>query len=180
MSRLWPWQQRGLYWNVSDYDKKRCHYCAGSSFFFFFLHSSISLNQIVFLQPLWQRIHPTSTCICFSVTQRKDFPSNSFYVVVVVKTEDEACGGPLRFYPLQPDKLIDAGNRTKDLDVVVFPAINCKYSTSIEHRSLLHTWAKAGQSLGGIPLEDDLFWEAPLLCKRPLFAWPEKETFLQI
>ncbi|XP_054883945.1 SID1 transmembrane family member 2 isoform X3 [Poeciliopsis prolifica] len=56
--------------------------------------------------------------------QRKDFPSNSFYVVVVVKTEDEACGGPLRFYPLQPDELIDAGNRTKDLNVVVSPAIN--------------------------------------------------------
>lgn len=58
--------------------------------------------------------------------QRKDFPSNSFYVVVVVKTEDEACGGPLRFYPLQPDELIDAGNRTKDLDVMVSPAINCE------------------------------------------------------
>lgn len=58
--------------------------------------------------------------------QRKDFPSNSFYVVVVVKTEDEACGGPLRFYPLRPDELIDAGNRSKVLDVMVFPAINCK------------------------------------------------------
>ncbi|CAL8360701.1 unnamed protein product [Merluccius merluccius] len=56
--------------------------------------------------------------------QRKDFPSNSFYVVVVVKTEDEACGGPLRFYPLRPDELIDAGNRSKVLDVVVSPAIN--------------------------------------------------------
>ncbi|CAN9511081.1 unnamed protein product [Ophioblennius macclurei] len=56
--------------------------------------------------------------------QRKDFPSNSFYVVVVVKTEDEACGGPLRFYPLRPDELIDAGNRSKALDVVVSPAIN--------------------------------------------------------
>ncbi|XP_013881472.1 SID1 transmembrane family member 2 [Austrofundulus limnaeus] len=56
--------------------------------------------------------------------QRKDYPSNSFYVVVVVKTEDEACGGPLRFYPLQPDELIDAGNRTKVLDVMVSPAIN--------------------------------------------------------
>ncbi|KAM3615829.1 uncharacterized protein V6R79_008405 [Siganus canaliculatus] len=56
--------------------------------------------------------------------QRKDFPSNSFYVVVVVKTEDEACGGPLRFYPLRPDELIDAGNRTKELDVIVSPAIN--------------------------------------------------------
>ncbi|XP_063763295.1 SID1 transmembrane family member 2 isoform X3 [Eleginops maclovinus] len=56
--------------------------------------------------------------------QRKDFPSNSFYVVVVVKTEDEACGGPLRFYPLRPDELIDAGNRSKLIDVVVTPAIN--------------------------------------------------------
>ncbi|KAM8902399.1 SID1 transmembrane family member 2 isoform 2-T4 [Spinachia spinachia] len=55
--------------------------------------------------------------------QRKDFPSNSFYVVVVVKTEDEACGGPLRFYPLRPDELIDAGNRSKDIDVIVTPAI---------------------------------------------------------
>ncbi|XP_034724000.1 SID1 transmembrane family member 2 isoform X2 [Etheostoma cragini] len=56
--------------------------------------------------------------------QRKDFPSNSFYVVVVVKTEDEACGGPLRFYPLHPDELIDAGNRSKFIDVIVTPAIN--------------------------------------------------------
>ncbi|CAL8349757.1 unnamed protein product [Lota lota] len=56
--------------------------------------------------------------------QRKDFPSNSFYVVVVVKTEDEACGGPLRFYPLRPDELFDAGNRSKVLDVVVSPAIS--------------------------------------------------------
>uniref|UniRef100_A0A8C9ZJ93 SID1 transmembrane family member 2 n=1 Tax=Sander lucioperca TaxID=283035 RepID=A0A8C9ZJ93_SANLU len=56
--------------------------------------------------------------------QRKDFPSNSFYVVVVVKTEDEACGGPLRFYPLRPDELIDAGNRSKFIDVIVTPAIN--------------------------------------------------------
>ncbi|XP_066522863.1 SID1 transmembrane family member 2 isoform X4 [Hoplias malabaricus] len=56
--------------------------------------------------------------------QRKDFPSNSFYVVVVVKTEDEACGGPLKYYPLLPDELMDAGNRSKSLDVVVSPAIN--------------------------------------------------------
>ncbi|KAM8852977.1 SID1 transmembrane family member 2 isoform 1-T1 [Synchiropus picturatus] len=55
--------------------------------------------------------------------QRKDFPNNSFYVVVVVKTEDEACGGPLLLYPLHPDELIDAGNRTKILDIVVSPAI---------------------------------------------------------
>ncbi|XP_053278209.1 SID1 transmembrane family member 2 isoform X1 [Pleuronectes platessa] len=58
--------------------------------------------------------------------QRKDFPSNSFYVVVVVKTEDEACGGPLRFYPLRPDELMDAGNRSKRIDVVVTPAIDSK------------------------------------------------------
>lgn len=35
--------------------------------------------------------------------QKKDFPSHSFYVVVVVKTEDEACGGALPFYPLSKD-----------------------------------------------------------------------------
>lgn len=64
--------------------------------------------------------------LLFLPLQRKDFPSNSFYVVVVVKTEDEACGGPLLFYPLQPDELIDAGNRSKVLDVMVSPAINCK------------------------------------------------------
>ena len=74
------------------------------------------MNQIV-LQLL------TSLGVCF---QRKDFPSNSFYVVVVVKTEDEACGGPLRFYPLRPDELFDAGNRSKLIDVVVTPAIDCK------------------------------------------------------
>ncbi|KAF6722405.1 SID1 transmembrane family member 2 [Oryzias melastigma] len=56
--------------------------------------------------------------------QRKDFPSNSFYVVVVVKTEDEACGGPLRLYPLRPDELINAGNRSKVLDVLVSRTIN--------------------------------------------------------
>ena len=35
--------------------------------------------------------------------QKKDFPSNSFYVVVVVKTEDEVCGGALPYYPLSKD-----------------------------------------------------------------------------
>lgn len=50
-------------------------------------------------------------------------------MVVVVKTEDEACGGPLRFYPLRPDELIDAGNRTKLLDVLVSPAIDCESGT---------------------------------------------------
>uniref|UniRef100_A0A8C5DKY4 SID1 transmembrane family member 2 n=1 Tax=Gouania willdenowi TaxID=441366 RepID=A0A8C5DKY4_GOUWI len=56
--------------------------------------------------------------------QKKDFPSNSFYVVLVVKTEDEACGGPLLYYPLRPDELINAGNRSKILDVMVSQAIN--------------------------------------------------------
>lgn len=37
--------------------------------------------------------------ISILLLQRKDFPSNSFYVVVVVKTEDQACGGSLPFYP---------------------------------------------------------------------------------
>ncbi|XP_062328711.1 SID1 transmembrane family member 2 isoform X2 [Osmerus eperlanus] len=68
-------------------------------------------------------MYQTMTKTAAITVQRKDFPSNSFYVVVVVKTEDEACGGPLRFYPLQPDKFINAGNRTKSIDVVVSPAI---------------------------------------------------------
>lgn len=69
-------------------------------------------------------MYQTMTKTAAITVQRKDFPSNSFYVVVVVKTEDEACGGPLRFYPLQPDEFINAGNRTKSIDVVVSPAIN--------------------------------------------------------
>uniref|UniRef100_A0A674CCQ6 SID1 transmembrane family member 2 n=1 Tax=Salmo trutta TaxID=8032 RepID=A0A674CCQ6_SALTR len=69
-------------------------------------------------------MYQTMTKTAAITVQRKDFPSNSFYVVVVVKTEDEACGGPLRFYPLRPDELIDAGNRSKILDVVVSPAIS--------------------------------------------------------
>ncbi|KAK6295779.1 hypothetical protein J4Q44_G00334920 [Coregonus suidteri] len=69
-------------------------------------------------------MYQTMTKTAAITVQRKDFPSNSFYVVVVVKTEDEACGGPLRFYPLRPDELTDAGNRSKTLDVVVSPAIN--------------------------------------------------------
>ncbi|KAG8141663.1 hypothetical protein E2320_007238 [Naja naja] len=57
--------------------------------------------------------------------QKKDFPSHSFYVVVVVKTEDEACGGPLHYYPLsKDDEPVDQGNRQKTLDVVVTPAVS--------------------------------------------------------
>uniref|UniRef100_A0A8C1N6A3 SID1 transmembrane family, member 2 n=1 Tax=Cyprinus carpio TaxID=7962 RepID=A0A8C1N6A3_CYPCA len=69
-------------------------------------------------------MYQTMTTTAAITVQRKDFPSNSFYVVVVVKTEDEACGGPLRFYPLLPDQLLDPGNRSKTLDVIVSPAIN--------------------------------------------------------
>ncbi|KAM3830698.1 SID1 transmembrane family member 2 isoform 5-T5 [Vipera latastei] len=56
--------------------------------------------------------------------QKKDFPSHSFYVVVVVKTEDEACGGPLHYYPFSKDEPVDQGNRQKTLDVVVTPAVS--------------------------------------------------------
>ncbi|XP_060744539.1 SID1 transmembrane family member 2 isoform X4 [Tachysurus vachellii] len=69
-------------------------------------------------------MYQTMTKKAAITVQRKDFPSNSFYVVIVVKTEDEACGGPLRFYPLSPDELLDAGNRSKTLEVVVYPAID--------------------------------------------------------
>ncbi|KAK7944404.1 hypothetical protein WMY93_000132 [Mugilogobius chulae] len=51
--------------------------------------------------------------------QRKDFPSGSFYVVVVVKIEDVACDGP----PFSPDEMLDPENRTKILDVVVSPVV---------------------------------------------------------
>ncbi|XP_048120728.1 SID1 transmembrane family member 2 isoform X1 [Alosa alosa] len=68
-------------------------------------------------------MYQTMTKTAAITVQRKDFPSNSFYVVVVVKTEDEACGGPLKYYPLLPDQLMDPGNRSKTLDVVVSPAI---------------------------------------------------------
>uniref|UniRef100_A0A4W3HPJ8 SID1 transmembrane family member 2 n=1 Tax=Callorhinchus milii TaxID=7868 RepID=A0A4W3HPJ8_CALMI len=55
--------------------------------------------------------------------QKKDFPSSSFYVVVVVKTEDEACGGSLPYYPLKQGEPVDQGNRSKTLNVVVVPAV---------------------------------------------------------
>uniref|UniRef100_A0A8C9VD87 SID1 transmembrane family member 2 n=1 Tax=Scleropages formosus TaxID=113540 RepID=A0A8C9VD87_SCLFO len=50
-------------------------------------------------------MYQTMTTTAAITVQRKDFPSNSFYVVIVVKTEDEACGGPLRFYPLRPGEM---------------------------------------------------------------------------
>lgn len=30
VSRIWSWQQRGLHWDVPDYDQKRGHHCAGT------------------------------------------------------------------------------------------------------------------------------------------------------
>uniref|UniRef100_A0A8C3Y4W2 SID1 transmembrane family member 2 n=1 Tax=Catharus ustulatus TaxID=91951 RepID=A0A8C3Y4W2_CATUS len=39
-------------------------------------------------------MYQTMTKKAAITVQKKDFPSHSFYVVVVVKTEDEACGGP--------------------------------------------------------------------------------------
>uniref|UniRef100_A0A803TVY0 SID1 transmembrane family member 2 n=1 Tax=Anolis carolinensis TaxID=28377 RepID=A0A803TVY0_ANOCA len=44
-------------------------------------------------------MYQTMTKKAAITVQKKDYPSHSFYVVVVVKTEDEACGGALRFYP---------------------------------------------------------------------------------
>ncbi|PKU26905.1 sid1 transmembrane family member 2 [Limosa lapponica baueri] len=48
-------------------------------------------------------MYQTMTKKAAITVQKKDFPSNSFYVVVVVKTEDEACGGALPYYPLSRD-----------------------------------------------------------------------------
>ncbi|NXU43492.1 SIDT2 protein, partial [Drymodes brunneopygia] len=48
-------------------------------------------------------MYQTMTKKAAITVQKKDFPSHSFYVVVVVKTEDEACGGALPYYPLSKD-----------------------------------------------------------------------------
>ncbi|XP_064380252.1 SID1 transmembrane family member 2 isoform X2 [Dromaius novaehollandiae] len=67
-----------------------------------------------------------------AITVQKDFPSRSFYVVVVVKTEDEACGGALPYYPFSKDEPMDQGNRQKTLEVVVSPAITSEaYVSSV-------------------------------------------------
>ncbi|XP_025896080.1 SID1 transmembrane family member 2, partial [Nothoprocta perdicaria] len=68
-------------------------------------------------------MYQTMTKKAAITVQKKDFPSNSFYVVVVVKTEDEACGGALPYYPFSKDEPMDQGNRQKTLEVVVSPAI---------------------------------------------------------
>uniref|UniRef100_A0A672M9N4 SID1 transmembrane family member 2 n=1 Tax=Sinocyclocheilus grahami TaxID=75366 RepID=A0A672M9N4_SINGR len=58
-------------------------------------------------------MYQTMTTTAAITVQRKDFPSNSFYVVVVVKTEDEACGGSLRFYPLLPERSLESVGRSR-------------------------------------------------------------------
>ncbi|KAL8173453.1 UNVERIFIED_CONTAM: SID1 transmembrane member 2 [Gekko kuhli] len=68
-------------------------------------------------------MYQTMTKKAAITVQKKDFPSHSFYVVVVVKTEDEACGGALPYYPFSKDEPVDQGNRQKALNVVVSPAV---------------------------------------------------------
>ncbi|KAM9217078.1 SID1 transmembrane family member 2 isoform 3-T3 [Leptosomus discolor] len=81
-------------------------------------------------------MYQTMTKKAAITVQKKDFPSNSFYVVVVVKTEDEACGGALPYYPLSkdasPDEPMDQHNRQKMLEVMVSPAITSEaYVSSV-------------------------------------------------
>uniref|UniRef100_A0A8C3J3F6 SID1 transmembrane family member 2 n=1 Tax=Calidris pygmaea TaxID=425635 RepID=A0A8C3J3F6_9CHAR len=81
-------------------------------------------------------MYQTMTKKAAITVQKKDFPSNSFYVVVVVKTEDEACGGALPYYPLSkgasPDEPVDQHNRQKKLEVMVSPAITSEaYVSSV-------------------------------------------------
>ncbi|XP_045059900.1 SID1 transmembrane family member 2 isoform X5 [Desmodus rotundus] len=68
-------------------------------------------------------MYQTMTKKAAITVQRKDFPSNSFYVVVVVKTEDQACGGSLPFYPFGEDEPVDQGHRQKTLSVLVSQAV---------------------------------------------------------
>ncbi|ELW65033.1 SID1 transmembrane family member 2 [Tupaia chinensis] len=70
-------------------------------------------------------MYQTMTKKAAITVQRKDFPSNSFYVVVVVKTEDQACGGSLPFYPFVEDEPVDQGHRQKTLSVLVSRAVTC-------------------------------------------------------
>ncbi|XP_075579271.1 SID1 transmembrane family member 2 [Pelecanus crispus] len=81
-------------------------------------------------------MYQTMTKKAAITVQKKDFPSNSFYVVVVVKTEDEVCGGPLPYYPLSKDasadEPVDQHNRQKMLEVTVSPTITSEaYVSSV-------------------------------------------------
>ncbi|XP_069470583.1 SID1 transmembrane family member 2 isoform X1 [Ambystoma mexicanum] len=72
-------------------------------------------------------MYQTMTKKAAITVQKKDFPSSSFYVVVVVKTEDEACGGALPYYPFSQGQPVDQGSRQKNLTVIVTPAIRNAY-----------------------------------------------------
>ncbi|KAM4703957.1 SID1 transmembrane family member 2 isoform 1-T1 [Rhinophrynus dorsalis] len=69
-------------------------------------------------------MYQTMTKKAAITVQRKDFSSGGFYVVVVVKTEDEACGGAIPYYPLSPDIPVEHGNRQKALEVLITRAIS--------------------------------------------------------
>ncbi|KAG8434521.1 hypothetical protein GDO86_012775 [Hymenochirus boettgeri] len=69
-------------------------------------------------------MYQTMTKKAAITVQRKDFFGNGFYVVVVVKTEDEACGGALPLFPLHQDIPFDHMSRQKTLEVLVSPAIS--------------------------------------------------------
>ncbi|XP_075046209.1 SID1 transmembrane family member 2 isoform X2 [Mixophyes fleayi] len=69
-------------------------------------------------------MYQTMTKKAAITVQRKDFSKGGFYVVVVVKTEDEACGGGLPYYPLNPETPVEHGDRQKTLEVLVSPAIS--------------------------------------------------------
>ncbi|XP_048369014.1 SID1 transmembrane family member 2 isoform X2 [Sphaerodactylus townsendi] len=71
-------------------------------------------------------MYQTMTKKAAITVQKKGFPSHSFYVVVVVKTEDEACGGALPYYPFSKDEPVDQGNRQKALTVMVSPAVTVR------------------------------------------------------
>lgn len=57
--------------------------------------------------------------------QKKDFPSNSFYVVVVVKTEDEVCGGELPYYPFSGDALPGMLGEAPTASASLPPRVGC-------------------------------------------------------
>uniref|UniRef100_A0A8C9U9D3 SID1 transmembrane family member 2 n=1 Tax=Serinus canaria TaxID=9135 RepID=A0A8C9U9D3_SERCA len=77
-------------------------------------------------------MYQTMTKKAAITVQKKDFPSHSFYVVVVVKTEDEACGGALPYYPLSKN---------------ASPGLQC----SCHHRLCVGTSWGQGRELSPVP-----------------------------
>lgn len=48
VSRIWSWQQRGLHWDVPDYDQKRGRHCAGAIWSVFHgLHTDHIVNHLI-------------------------------------------------------------------------------------------------------------------------------------